>query len=205
MAKRTFTAGATSQTIDVFIQDTTKTDGSGLAGLVFNSSGLKCYYRKGATGTATAVTLATQTVGGAWSSGGFVEIDATNMKGVYRFDVPDTVLASAPWATLYFYGATSMAPNVAELEILTSAPLTTSDIPTANANADALLDRANGIETGVTPRGLWRLIGAVLGGKLSGAGTGMEAFRNTVADSKNRIVATVDSNGNRTAITTDMT
>lgn len=199
MAKRTFTAGATSQTIDIFIQDTTKTDGSGLSGLVFNSSGLKAYYRKGATGTLTAITLATQTVGGAWSSGGFVEIDATNAKGLYRFDVPDTVLASSPWATLSFYGATNMAQNFSELEILAVNPFDTTSAP------DALLDRSNAIETGVTIRGLLRLAGAVLAGKLSGAGSGTETFRNTVADSKNRIVATVDSSGNRTAITTDMT
>lgn len=118
MAKRTFTAGATSQTIDVFVQDTTKTDGSGLSGLVFNSSGLKAYYRKGATGTLTAITLATQTVGGAWSSGGFVEIDATNAKGLYRFDVPDTVFASTPYAVISIYGATNMAQNISELEIV---------------------------------------------------------------------------------------
>jgi hypothetical protein len=77
--------------------------------------------------------------------------------------------------------------------------------PSANSNADALLDRTDGVETGVTPRGLWRLLGAVMAGKVSGAGTGTETFRNTVADSKDRIVATVDTSGNRTAITTDQT
>jgi hypothetical protein len=122
LSKRTFSAGVTSQTIDIFIQDSSSTTGAGLSGLAFNSSGLKAYYRKGATGSATSITLATQTVGGAWSSGGFVEIDATNMKGVYRFDVPDTVLAATPWAILYFYGATNMAPVVAELEIVSYNP-----------------------------------------------------------------------------------
>lgn len=49
-----------------------------------------------------------------------------------------------------------------------------------------------------------RLANAVLGGKVSGAGTGTETFRN-LADTKNRVVATVDSSGNRTAITRDLT
>jgi hypothetical protein len=122
MAKRTFKAGVTSQTIDVFVQDSSSTTGAGLSGLVFNTANLKAYYRKGATGSATAITLATQTVGGAWSSGGFVEIDSTNMKGVYRFDIPDTVLASSPWAILYFYGATNMAPLTVEVEITAVDP-----------------------------------------------------------------------------------
>lgn len=135
-----FSAGDTSKTIDVFLPDSSSTTGAGLAGLVFNTSGLKCYYRKGATGSATAVTLATQTVGGAYSSGGFVEIDATNMKGAYRFDIPDTVLASAGASTLYFYGATNLAPTMVVVQI--SAPVnvatinnvSTSSVTTVNAN-----------------------------------------------------------------------
>ena len=75
-------AGLTSQTIDIFLQDSSSSTGQGLAGLVYNSASLVASYRKGATGSRTAITLATQTVGGAWFSGGFVEIDATNMKGV---------------------------------------------------------------------------------------------------------------------------
>lgn len=122
MAKRTFLAGVTSQTIDIFIQDSSSTIGAGLSGLAFGTSGLTAYYRKGATGTPTAITLVTQTVGGAWSSGGFVELDAVHTKGVYRFDVPDTILASTPWATIYFYGAANMAPVIAELEIVSVNP-----------------------------------------------------------------------------------
>ncbi len=141
MAKRTFLAGATSQTMDIFIQDSSSTTGAGLSGLAFNTSGLKAYYRKGATGSATAITLATQTVGGAWSSGGFVEIDATNMKGVYRFDIVDTILAATPWATIYFYGATNMAPVVAEVEIVSYNPfdsvrLGLTALPNAAAGAN---------------------------------------------------------------------
>lgn len=122
MAKRTFLAGATSQTMDVFLQDSSSTIGAGLSGLVFNTANLKAYYRKGATGTLTAITLATQTVGGAWSSGGFVEIDATNGKGQYRFDIPDTILASTPYAVIHFYGAANLAQNFSELEIVSYNP-----------------------------------------------------------------------------------
>lgn len=71
--------------------------------------------------------------------------------------------------------------------------------------ADALLDRTNAIETGLTVRQAHRLESAAAAGKLSGAATTNVLIRNAVADSKNRIDATVDSDGNRTAITTDVT
>lgn len=73
-----------------------------------------------------------------------------------------------------------------------------------NAIADAELDRANAIETGLTPRQAHRLEAAAAAAKLSGAATNTVTIRNAVADSKNRIVATVDANGNRTAVTTDV-
>lgn len=92
----------------------------------------------------------------------------------------------------------------AKTDNLPAAPAATSDIPTANANADALLDRADGVETGLTPRQAFRLVSAVLFGKVSGGGTGTEVFRD-FGDTKARITATVDSSGNRTAITRDAT
>lgn len=75
----------------------------------------------------------------------------------------------------------------------------------ANEIADALLDRADAIEVGLTPRQAMRLSGSAEAGLLSGAGTGTITIRNAVADSKNRIVATVDAAGNRSAIVTDVT
>jgi len=92
----------------------------------------------------------------------------------------------------------------AKTDNLPAAPAATSDIPTANANADALLDRANGIETGLTLRQAFRLVSSVLFGKVSGGGTGTEVFRD-FGDTKARITATVDASGNRTAITRDAT
>lgn len=46
---------------------------------------------------------------------------------------------------------------------------------------------------------LLRVITAMTAGKVSGAGTGTEVFRD-VSDTKDRITATVDAAGNRTAI-----
>lgn len=147
-----FAAGDTSQTIDVFLPDSSSATGGGLTGLVYNSAGLTCYYRKGATGTATAVTLATQTVGGAYSSGGFVQIDSTNQPGMYRFDIPDTVLAVAGKATLYFRGATNLAPTPVQIQI--GAPVSVAawlgTVP--NALVSGRVDASVGAyQTGLTP------------------------------------------------------
>jgi hypothetical protein len=107
------TAGATSKTIDVaLVQKAAATSpGDPITGLAFNTSSFTAYYRKGATGTATAITLATQTVGGAYSSGGFVEVSSTNAPGLYRFDIPNTVIDTAGFATVTFNGAANQATH----------------------------------------------------------------------------------------------
>jgi hypothetical protein len=60
------------------------------------------------------------------------------------------------------------------------------------------------VETGMTVRQTLRLLAAAMGGKVSGAGTGTITFRSAVADDVDRIVATVDGSGNRTAVTADL-
>lgn len=111
------TKGALTQTMMVFIRDSSSTTGAGLTGLVYNSGSLVAsYVRAGAA--RTAITLATQTTTGAWSSGGFVEIDSTNMPGVYRFDIPDAVFASGVNSVVVMLkGAANMEPCVMEFNL----------------------------------------------------------------------------------------
>jgi hypothetical protein len=59
------------------------------------------------------------------------------------------------------------------------------------------------VETNTSLAESLRLANSVLGGKVSGASTSTETFRD-INDTKNRVVADVDSNGNRTAITLDL-
>jgi hypothetical protein len=70
------------------------------------------------------------------------------------------------------------------------------------AGVDAILDEV--IEGATTFRQMLRLILSVLAGKSSGGGTVTLTFRD-LADSKNRITATVDANGNRTTMVLDGT
>jgi hypothetical protein len=146
MAKREILVGSTDQTIDIFVQDSSSTTGAGLAGLAFNTASLVCYYRKGATGAATQLTLVTQTVGGAHSDGGFVEIHATNMKGIYRLDLSDTIVDSAGMVTLELHGAANMVQVVAEIYVTSGDTILTNNDKTgyrlSATGVDDILDEA---------------------------------------------------------------
>ncbi len=101
-------------TINIFIQD--GSDG-GVTGLAFNTASLTCYYvRPGSE--AAQLALVTQTITGAHSDGGFVEIDATNMPGIYRLDLSDVVIANGvDTVTVMLQGAVGMVPTVIEIQL----------------------------------------------------------------------------------------
>lgn len=71
--------------------------------------------------------------------------------------------------------------------------------------ADALLDRANAVETSLTVRNALRAMSAMLFGRVTGAQTGTEVFREAVADVKARVTITDDATGNRSVVSTDFT
>jgi hypothetical protein len=75
-------------------------------------------------------------------------------------------------------------------------------IPTAAQNAAALLDLADGIETGVTPRQALRGVSAILCGIVSGGGSGTEVFKAVAAAAggTTRVTVTADGSGNRSAV-----
>jgi hypothetical protein len=103
VAKRTYFRGKTSATVTVCIRHVTTR--ALLTGLAFNTSGLICSYAIDANAR-VAVTLATlAAANSAWSSGGFREIDATNMPGMYRFDVPNAALGTGEGVAFSFTGA----------------------------------------------------------------------------------------------------
>lgn len=107
-------AGDTDVTINVFIKDSSD---DGATGLVFNSANLTCYYvRPGAA--AEQLALVTQTVTGAHTDGGFIEIDAAIMPGVYRLDLNDAIVASGVNAVrLMLQGAAGMVPTDIEIQL----------------------------------------------------------------------------------------
>lgn len=117
MAKLIVKKASTDQTVYVFIQNSSVTTGAGLTGLTYASSGLVCYYVR-PLAAAAALTLATQTVTGAHADGGFVEVDATNMPGIYRLDFSDAICATGVNSVVVMLkGATNMAPVTLEIQL----------------------------------------------------------------------------------------
>lgn len=147
--------GVTSKLLRVFIQNNSVTTGAGLTGLVFNSGSLTAYYIREGDASATAITLATMTVG-TWATGGFKEVDATNMPGVYEIGIPNAVLATgANSVVVMLKGASNMATVVIEIQIidvdlqdamrfgLTALPNavagTNGGLPTGNASGQVVM------------------------------------------------------------------
>ena len=92
----TIAPGSTSQSIELYL---------GATGLTSSTSGLSAYYNRTRTAS-VSIPLVARTIAQAWTSGGFAEVDATNMPGVYRLDLPDAALiAGADDVTIVVRGA----------------------------------------------------------------------------------------------------
>ena len=107
---RTFVAGNSNVTEYVFISQLYGDASIGLTGLAHNTSGLTAYYIR-PLGSPTQINLVSQTTTGSWTSGGFKEVDGTNMPGIYRIDVPNAVFtAGVTEAMIFLKGANNMNP-----------------------------------------------------------------------------------------------
>lgn len=120
------------------------TNGSPKTGLVYNSAGVNISYaRAGAARVAvTEVTLASASA--AYASGGFVEIDATNMPGVYRFDIPDAAIATGVQLvtiTFLFTGVRSKAVNIGLRAIIPTAVEIRTEIDSNSTKLITLLEK----------------------------------------------------------------
>lgn len=116
MAKLALKVASTSRLVRIFIQDSSQTDGRGLTGLVFGSPGLTAYYIKDGQASATQITLITMTVG-TWVSGGFKEVDATNLPGIYELGLPDAAISTGKNVLVMLKGGTNMVVVPLEIEL----------------------------------------------------------------------------------------
>lgn len=166
--------------------------------------------------------IASATVGGIAAKkncGSFRVAPAEAVAGVPKVDVDDWKGATAPamtgdsFARLGAPAGASVSVDVAAIQAKTTnlpgSPAAVGSAMTLTSGertsvADAMLDEANGVETSLTVRQALRIALASLAGKLSGAATTTVTIRN-VGDTKARITATVDSDGNRSTVTTDGT
>lgn len=169
-------------------------------GLTFASGELKIAKRGGAS--ANAINYATVVEAG----NGWYWYQATqsecNTLGLLMLTVNKTDVYSdasiaqvVPWNP---YSATNL--GLSNLDATMSSRLASADYE----DADALLDLANGVETGLTLRQALRAIAAEALGKIGGVGTNTVTARAAITDSKVRVTATLDSSGNRTGVATDL-
>ena len=117
----TIAPGSTSQSIEVLL---------GVTGLTASTSGLSARYNRTRTASVD-IPLVARTIAQAWTSGGFAEVDATNMPGVYRLDLPDAALAAgADDVTIVVRGASGTNGAVMTVK-LSSGGLTSAQTAAA--------------------------------------------------------------------------
>jgi len=122
----TIAPGSTSQSIELYL---------GVTGLTASTSGLSARFNRTRTAS-VSIPLVARTIGQAWTSGGFAEVDSTNMPGVYRLDLPDAALAAgADDVTIVVRGAAGTNGAVMTVK-LSSGGLTSAQ--TAAAVLDAV-------------------------------------------------------------------
>lgn len=91
----TFPQGGANATIYAWLfQDNAGTEpGEPQTGLTSSSTGMGLAYLRPRGTVQTVALSALSTVDAAHTDGGMIEIDATNMPGLYRFDLPDAAIA----------------------------------------------------------------------------------------------------------------
>jgi hypothetical protein len=117
----TIAPGSTSQSIEIYL---------GVTGLTASTSGLSARYNRTRTASVD-IPLVARTIAQAWTAGGFAEVDATNMPGVYRLDLPDAALAAgADDVTIVVRGASGTNGAVMTVK-LSSGGLTSAQTAAA--------------------------------------------------------------------------
>ena len=137
------------------------------------------------------------------------EVAGSSVSGVADFRADLTTLNDPTAAAVASAVRTELATELGRVDATVSSRAATGDAMTLttgerDAVATALLDLANGVETGITTRQALRATLAALAGKVTGMDTNAPVFR-AGDDSKDRITATTDANGNRSAVTLNLT
>jgi hypothetical protein len=127
-------AGSLSVIQSVLLLDSTSFIGAGKTGLVFSTGSLTCYYKRSNANASVAVSLATATLG-TWATGGFKEIDNTNMQGLYEFDGPNLAYAiGAKYVDFYFTLAGVIVPDVLRVYLTSDIPAVQDTVASASSS-----------------------------------------------------------------------
>ena len=110
--------GTTSKLVKILVYDSSSDTGEGLTGLAYNTTNLDWYWIAEGDSSATTVSMATAVLG-TYTSGGFVEVDSTNLPGVYEIGIPNAAIdaTSEGSVIMMLKGATNMVPVGIEIEL----------------------------------------------------------------------------------------
>lgn len=176
--------GSTSQSIVIRIVDSTT--GIPEQAVEHNTAGVALWYRREGAAKVAITPAALAALDTEWTSGGIEHID----DGYYRLDVPDAAFAAG--VDRVFIGGAFTDMIVMGQEVVLS--LASKEEISTQVWAEALIGTKTAKQiVGVT-------MAAFAAGKLSGAGTATITIRDT-EDGFNAIVMTVDTAGNRSAVT----
>ena len=173
--------GSTSISLPVHLRATsTHVDATGKVAADVTAS----YWRHG--GLRTAITVSDlAAVDSAYASGGLKEVDATNMPGVYRFDLPDAALASgADWVVIALK-VTGVITVVERIDLSTFAPI-----------ADKVEAQVVESEGSYTIGQTLSILLAVLAGVTTNGGATLK----TPNAAATRVAATINASNERTAM-----
>ena len=117
----TIAPGSTSQSIELYL---------GVTGLTASTAGLSAYYNRTRSAD-VQINLQARNITQNWTSGGFAEVNANTMPGVYRLDIPNEALAAgADDVTVVVRGASGTNGAVMSIK-LSSGGLTTAQTASA--------------------------------------------------------------------------
>lgn len=187
-----FPRNKTSQMVEVFITDNV---GKPVTGVLPANVTVFAYEVGKSENSASAAAIVGDGTAPTYESNKFVEVDAVNKKGIYKYSVPDAVFALlGEQVTIILNPSAPATANPAEIEINLStemilAPDGLSKTIVENGDTVGAIDVLQAI----------RGISAVLMGTLVGADTPELTFRG-VDVTTNRVVMTTDEFFNRTAV-----
>jgi hypothetical protein len=133
MAKQNIGIGSTGHSEYIYLIDSLSSTGLGKTGVAYNTSGLNTHYVRNA-GSATTISLVSQTATGSWISGGWAEVDQIRMPGLYRVDLPDAVFASgSDKAIVFIKGVSNTIPVTLEYQLTAIDPTIFTESSIANS------------------------------------------------------------------------
>ena len=108
----TIPPSSTSQSIELYL---------GVTGLTITTAGLTARYNRTRSASVN-IPLVARTITQPWISGGFAEVDAVNMPGIYRLDIPNEALISgADDVTITVRGASGTNGAVITIKLISIA------------------------------------------------------------------------------------